>query len=277
MSYTAVDHGQDVLRSREDNVSISFTAMPKLETGTTRIQLCGRLKADVKGRHVTPALRGRQGRVLLAYLALNRGRPVSRDELVAAIWPNSPPLDASASLRTQLSHLRSALGPEALAGRDTVELRLPEDAWIDVEAAEQAIRLADSALESGEWRDAWIHAHIALNIAGRPLLAGFDAPWVDEARDELAELELRSREVIARAGVGLGGSELAVAERSARALIRAAPFRETGYLYLMQALDASGNTAEALRTYDKLRTLLNEELGTAPGAEVQALHRKLLG
>lgn len=251
--------------------------MPELETGTTRIQLCGRLKADVAGRHVTPALRGRQGRVLLAYLVLNRGRPVSREELVTAIWPDNAPIDPAASLRTQLSHLRSALGSEALAGRDTVELRLPENTWIDFEAAERAIRVGDSALKDNDWRDAWIHAHIALNIAGRPFLAGFQAPWVDDVRHELVELEMRSREVIARAGIGLGGSELAGAERSARALIRSAPFRETGYLSLMEALVASGNKAEALRTYDHLRMLLNEELGSAPGADIQALHRRLLG
>jgi SARP family transcriptional regulator, regulator of embCAB operon len=251
--------------------------MPPLEAGTTRFQLCGRLKADVNGHHVTPALRGRQGRVLLAYLVINRGRAVSRDELVTAIWPKSPPLNPAAALRTQLSHLRSALGQQALAGRDAVELRLPENAWIDVEAAERAIRVADSALQAGDWKDAWIQAHIALNIAGRPFLAGFQAPWVDEVRGELEELELRSREVISRAGVGLGGSELAGAERSARALIRAAPFRESGYLNLMQALVASGNTAEALRSYDQLRKLLSEELGTAPGQEIQALHRELLG
>jgi DNA-binding SARP family transcriptional activator len=251
--------------------------MPALDTAPTRIQLCGRLKADVDGRHVTPALRGRQGRVLLAFLVINRGRAVSRDELITAIWPDTPPIDPSASLRTQLSHLRSALGAKALAGRDTVELRLPDNIWIDFEAAERAIRVADSALKAGDWRDAWIHAHIALNIASRPFLAGFEAPWVEDVRNELGELDLRSREVIARAGIGLGGSELAGAERSARALIRAAPFRETGYLRLMEALVASGNTAEALRTYDHLRTLLNEELATAPGAEIQALHRRLLG
>jgi DNA-binding SARP family transcriptional activator len=251
--------------------------MPPLENGATRIQLCGRLKADVSGHHVTPALRGRQGRVLLAYLVLNRGRPISREEMIAAIWPDSPPLNPAAALRTQLSHLRSALGVKALAGRDTVELRLPEHTWVDIEAAERAIRVADSALKSGDWKDAWIHAHISLNIAGRPFLAGFEAPWVEEVRHELEELELRSREVISRAGVGLGGSELAGAERSARALIRAAPFRESGYLNLMEALAASGNTAEALRTYDSLRTLLNESLGSAPGAEIQALHLKLLG
>ncbi len=273
----AVDLEPCVLPFRHDSVSVSFPEMPPAETGTTRIQLCGRLKADVEGRHVTPALRGRQGRVLLAYLVLNRGRPVSRDELIGAIWPDTPPVDPSAALRTQLSRLRAALGSEALAGRDTVELRLPDSTWIDIEAAERAIRVADSALKAGDWKDAWTHAHIALNIAGRPFLAGFEAPWVEEVRRELEELELRAREVIARAGIGLGGSELAGAERSARALIRAAPFRESGYLNLMRALVASGNTAEALRTYDELRKLLAEELGSAPGAEIQALHRRLLG
>jgi DNA-binding SARP family transcriptional activator len=263
------------LPSSDDNVSLSFPR-PSAEAAPTRIQLCGRLKADVEGRHVTPALRGRQGRVLLAYLTLNRDRAVGRDELIAAIWPEEPPADPAAALRTQLSRLRSALGPAALAGRDAVELRLPEGTWIDVEGAEHAIRAAESALRAGDWKDAWAHGHIALNISGRPFLAGFDASWVEDVRRDLEELHLRSREVIARAGIGLGGSELAGAERSARALIRAAPFRESGHLHLMQALAASGNTAEALRTYEQLRRLLAEELGAAPGAEAQALHKTLL-
>ncbi len=266
-----------MLSSRLDSVSKAFPPTPPTDPGATRIQLCGRLKADVEGRHVTPELRGRQGRILLAYLVLNRGRPASRDELIAAIWPDTPPTDPPAALRTQLSRLRSALGPGALVGRDTVELNLPENTWIDIEAAERAIVAAGSAVSSADWKDAWVHAHIALNISGRPFLAGFDAPWVDEARGELEEINLRTREVIARAGIGLGGSELAGAERAARALIREAPFRESGYVLLMRALVASGNTAEALRTYDELRNLLAEELGSAPGSEAQTLHRKLLG
>ncbi|MGH2982105.1 MAG: ATP-binding protein, partial [Solirubrobacterales bacterium] len=62
----------------------------------------------------------------------------------------------------------------------------------------------------------------------------------------------------------------------ARELVRTSPFRESGYVLLMRALVASGNTAEALRAYERLRHVLQEELGTAPGAEIQALHRRLL-
>ena len=174
--------------------------MPPLEAGSTRIQLCGRLKAEIEGRNVASSLRGRQGRILLAYLVLNRGKPVSRDELIASIWPDAPPADPPAALRTQLSRLRAAMGTGSLTGREMVELTLPENAWVDIEAAERAIGAAQEAIRAGDWKDAWAHGHIALNISARPFLAGFDAPWVDEVRRELEELHLRSREPSARPG-----------------------------------------------------------------------------
>jgi DNA-binding SARP family transcriptional activator len=102
-----VDLAGVVLPSRLDNVSVSFPSMPPLEAGSTRIQLCGLLKADIEGRSVAPSLRGRQGRILLAYLVLNRGKAVSRDDLIASIWPDAPPADPPAALRTQLSRLRA--------------------------------------------------------------------------------------------------------------------------------------------------------------------------
>lgn len=242
-----------------------------------RIQLCGRLKVEIHDAHVTPKLRGRQGRVLLAYLVINRDRAVSRDELIAAIWPDEQPVNPHAALRTQLSRLRDALGSQALAGRETIEMHLPADTWIDIEAAEAALLDGGAEARAENWRDAWAHAHIALNISGRPFLAGFHALWVETIRRELAETHMLARETIARAGIGLGGSELPRAAKVARDLIREAPFRESGYVLLMEALVASGNTAEAMRAYERIRQLLSDELGTAPGAELQALHLKLLG
>lgn len=275
-SFMAADHGEEVFPVRRDLVSPAFTSVSETATTGTRIQLTGRLKVDIDGRHVTPALRGRQGRILLAYLILNRSRPVSREEMTDAIWPHDQPADPAAALRTQLSHLRSALGRDALVGRATIELRLPDGTWVDVEAAHRALEVATTAIAHEDWSDAWLHAQIPLNIAGRPFLAGFDAPWADEVRDELADLNLRALELVSRAGVGLGGSELPAAERAARSLIREAPLRESGYTCLMEALRAQGHTAEALEVYDALRRLLQERLGAAPGATAQALHRRLL-
>jgi SARP family transcriptional regulator, regulator of embCAB operon len=270
------DHARDVLPPRGDSASAPFTSALQTDQGALRVQLCGRLRVDIGARQVTPILRGRQGRALFAYLVLHRDRGVSRDELITAIWPITVPGDPAAALRTQLSHVRSALGDQALVGRSTIELRLPENAWIDLEAADRAIRVAGQALAAKDWRDAWIHAHITLNVAARPFLADFEAPWVTDVRHDLEELRLRARESVARAGIGIGGSELAGAERSARNLIREAPFRETGYVCLMEALAAAGNQAEALRVYDEVRVLLNGELGAAPGSALRSLHGRLL-
>jgi DNA-binding SARP family transcriptional activator len=49
-----------------------------------------------------------------------------------------------------------------------------------------------------------------------------------------------------------------------RRLIELAPYRETGYRILMEALEQRTNNAEALLVYDRLRVLLRDELGVAP-------------
>ena len=83
-------------------------------------------------------------------------------------------------------------------------------------------------------------------------------------------------EVIGRAGLMMGGTQLQSAERAARTLIETEPYRESGYVLLMEALGARGNVAEALRVFDGLRTLLRDELGTNPSAEAIAAHERLL-
>ena len=56
------------------------------------------------------SLRGKQVPLLLAYLVLNRDRPVGREELIGALWPDNAPRSQDAAMRTLLSRLRSALG-----------------------------------------------------------------------------------------------------------------------------------------------------------------------
>lgn len=242
----------------------------------TRIQLCGRLVVELAGRPVESELPGRQGRLLFAYLAANRSRRSTRPELVTALWPDGPPDAADASLAALLSKLRRVLGPGMLEGKAELRLVLSPEAWVDVEAAGVAVHRAESAVALGEWERAWAPARTALYAANRGFLQGYDAPWIEERRRRLEDVRLRALECVGAAGLGMAGTETAAAERAGRALIEAAPFRESGYRLLMEALAARGNPAEALRVYDDLRVLLREELGVAPGAAAQDLHRRLL-
>jgi DNA-binding SARP family transcriptional activator/tetratricopeptide (TPR) repeat protein len=245
-------------------------------TERTRIQLCGRLSVEIDGAEIAGQLRGRQVRLLVAYLVLNRSRPVDREELIGALWPRRSPQSEDAALRTLLSRLRSALGSDALAGRDELTLVLPEPVWIDVEAASTEVERARQALEQGDPRSAWALAQVPLNIASRRLLPGAQSSWLEPPRRELEEIRLQALELIGRAGLAIGGTQLASVERASRVLIESEPYRESGYVLLMEALAAEGNVAEGLRTFDSLRTLLRDELGTAPSTEALAVHERLL-
>jgi pentatricopeptide repeat protein len=112
--------------------------------------------------------------------------------------------------------------------------------------------------------------------AARPFLAGEDAPWIEEERRRLEALHLRALEAYATCTLGIGGTELPAAVRAGRELTRREPYRESGWRILMRALAEEGNTAEALQAYDRLRVLLHDELGVAPSAPTQDLHRSLL-
>ena len=242
----------------------------------TRIQLCGRLAVEIGGRRVEGELPGRQGRLLFAYLAASRSRRSTRAELADALWPEGAPDAAEASLAALLSKLRRILGPGSLEGKAELRLALPDEAWIDLEAAGVGVHRAESAVALGRWEEGWAPARTALYVANRRCLPGYEAPWIDERRRWLDDVRLRALECVGTIGLNMGGTELAAAERAGRSLVEAAPFRESGYRLLMEALEASGNVAEALRVYDRLRVLLREELGVAPGHAAQQLHRRLL-
>lgn len=221
-------------------------------------------------------LPGRQGRLLFVYLVANRHRVVARDELAAALWPEQAPATSDGSLSALLSKLRRVLGAGRLEGRSELELLLPRDAWIDLEAATEALHRAGSAVARGDWAGAWGPGRVAQHVAARGFLPGEDAAWVAETRRRVEELHVRALELVGRACVELGGAELDTAERSARTLIERAPYRESGHRLLMETLGASGNRAEALMVYERLRSRLREELGASPSRDTQDLHRRLL-
>jgi DNA-binding SARP family transcriptional activator len=240
----------------------------------TRVHLCGRLTAEVDGCQVESSLPGRQGRLLFAYLVLNRRRPLQRGELLDALWSDELPGAPESALSALLSKLRRDL---PLEGRSDVRLALATDAWIDVEVVGDALHRAEGAVSRGDWAAAWGPARVVQHIAARELLPGEDRPWLDEERRHLRDAYERGLELAAQACLEIGGSEASTAERTARTLVEVAPYRESGYRWLMLALERQGNRAEALRVYEALRLRLRDDLGSGPSPETQALHRALLG
>jgi SARP family transcriptional regulator, regulator of embCAB operon len=243
---------------------------------TTRIQLCGRLAVELAGHELTPKLPGGQARVLFTYLTVSRALPSRRDELIEALWPWRAPAGADTALSALLSRLRTALGSKVLCGRGEIHLELPSDAWIDLEAADEAIHRAETAVAQNDWARGWGPSLIALFTARRGFLPGEDLPWAEEHRQRLQEIRVCALECYAAVALGVGGSELAPGERVARELVALAPYRERGHALLMEILTARGNGAEALRVYEALRQRLRDELGATPAPELRELQQRLL-
>jgi len=150
-----------------------------------------------------------------------------RDEVAEALWREPDPAAVDARLNPLLSKLRRVFGAESVDGRSALRLCLP-DAWVDLEAAAEAIHRTESAVAQREWARAWGPALTALFAAERGFLPGEDAPWIDEIRHQLAELRLRALESYAAATLGLGGTELTAAVRAGRQLTRLARCARAG-------------------------------------------------
>ena len=240
-----------------------------------RIQLCGRLAATVDGRRIDESLTRPDERVLFAYLVVHRLSPLDASQLVGALWPDQPPPDAEDHVGRLLRRLRRVFG-RSLELRPYVQLRLRSDAFVDIEAAAEAVHRAEAAVAREDWTTSWPAARVALHTARRTFLPGARAPWIDAQRSRLSDVELRALECVAATGLGLGGNELISAERSARALIEREPLRESGYRYLMVALARRGNLAEAMQSYTHLARRLEQEVGIGPTPEMRALRDQLI-
>jgi DNA-binding SARP family transcriptional activator len=180
-----------------------------------KVQLCGKLVVELNGERVEERLPGRQGRALFAFLTVNRNRVLSRDEVAAAIWPQA----RDAGLAPLLSKLRRIVPLEGIA------LRLPQEAWVDVESATDAVHRAESAVAQGDFHRAWGPSQVAMFVSRRPFLPGHDAEWIEEVRRSLAAVHLRALETYAQAALGIGGTELAAAVRAGRELTRLEPWQ----------------------------------------------------
>ena len=212
-------------------------------------------------------------RALLAALALEPGRTVTREKLVDWIWGQQPPADEVNALQALISRLRRVLpGGVIEADSGGYRLAVPPDA-VDVSrferlvdrarAAEHAARadLLRSAL--GLWRGTAMEG-VALR--------GSEA--FDAAVTRLDELYLTALGDRVDADIRLGrGAEL-VSELTE--LVAAHPLRDGFVAALMRALAERGRSAEALTVYQRTRERLSEELGVDPSAELSALHTALL-
>lgn len=211
------------------------------------------------------AFAGRQARLLFVRLAaIHEAAP--HVELADDLWgPDWPPA-WDVALRALASKLRSMLarvGAAALTSTNgAYALHLPAGAWLDLDAATEAIHRSETALSDRDLSDACGWALAARAIASRALLPGEEAEWLERLRRHMADVRLRSLECLAEVWIAQG--DAALAARDATEAIEIDPYRESAHRLLIRAYVAAGDRGAAARALEACRRVLEEELGVTP-------------
>ncbi|MCH7624965.1 MAG: hypothetical protein IIC83_03480 [Chloroflexi bacterium] len=246
-------------------------------TGSVTLELDGRVAVEER------QFRGKQGRLVFAYLVCQRARAVSREELVDLLWPDGPAASWEIALSAVLSRIRHLISHDPLQdsgaslsrGSSQYQLRLPLDIWVDIEVGAGAIERAEIALKADDRQSVLGPATAAAAIARRPFLSGLSGRWVESQRDRLRRQLLRSLNVLSK--TWLIEEQYVLAIEMATEAITIDPHRDASYQLLMNAHAAAGNRSEALKVYHKLREYLSSDLGTEPSPDTQDIYLRLLG
>lgn len=228
------------------------------------IKLFGPIQVLVGDRPIQPP-RSRKVLWLLALLTLRVRNPVERDWLASMLWPDSDRTRALANLRTTLSELRAALGPEGerLLGpsRHTVQLRL-DGAVVDVLDF-------DRCMASGRRSD----LEQAVTLYNGPFLEGSNEEWAAQERGSREQDCLRALQTLGETSLAGGDTEAAI--NWFQRAIKLDPWSDAPQRGLMEAHAKAGNINEALATYRAFEDRLRSESASRPDERTSTLYAEL--
>jgi DNA-binding SARP family transcriptional activator/DNA polymerase III delta prime subunit len=223
----------------------------------------------------------RQARQLLKILITERPRPVSTDLLIEILWPNSTPHAAATTLRSAINALRNVLEPDRpnrapsryiVTQAPGYAFHLAPEIWLDVEEFDHLYNRAHNTADSG------LRLHLleqAIDLyADDYLISDPYADWLQAERERLRERFFNALLMVADIYAETG--HYADAITACRRMLARDEVRENAYQSLMRFQAESGDSAGALLTYERCRTILSEELGADPSPLTQTLHQRIL-
>lgn len=250
--------------------------MPRPSPGL-QISVLGPLVIRLGGTTLTADdLGGPKPRQILEILLLNFGLAVSKTRIIDLLWNGNPPAVALPTLESYVSVLRRRLQPGAgrtgplrtVTGGYVIEPSLVD---LDLNRFETLARQARLAAPSA----ALPLLTKALELAAAPLLGDQVLPgWAEEERAHHAVRVSNARVLAAETALLVGEPGKAVAW--GREATREDPLNERAWTALILGLEQNGESAEALKVFDRCRRVMDEELGCVPGEILKEAQIRLL-
>lgn len=198
--------------------------------------------------------RSKKPRDILKLLIARRG-PVTREELVEAVWPDEPPDATSNRLSVALSHLRAVLDPaherppDAFVWTDRTALRLVVDeVALDLEDFMREARDGLELVRRGRGDEALDRLLGAEATYGGDLFEEDPfADWATGPREEARATYIQVARTIAELLAARGDHD--VAGRYLMRIVARDPFDEAAHLQLVATLARARHHGEARRAY----------------------------
>jgi predicted ATPase/DNA-binding SARP family transcriptional activator len=213
---------------------------------------------------------------LLIRLALDAGTLVRADRLVEDLWSDDAVHTSRNTLQSKIAKLRRALGdPAVLVSGDGGYTLAVDPGDVDALAAVRHAAEAARLLAAGDDQGAADLCASTLQMYHGEVLAGAGgADWAAPHRTRLEEARMRLLETWCSARLRL--SDAAEVVGDLEVAVTTYPFQESLWALLITALYESGRQADALASYQRVRTLLADELGLDPGPRLHQLERQIL-
>ncbi|HEX3541486.1 MAG TPA: BTAD domain-containing putative transcriptional regulator [Acidimicrobiales bacterium] len=191
----------------------------------------------------TAALGSRKERTLAKLLTLARGRPVSAETVIDALWGDRPPARPHDQLTVLVSRLRSVVGGERLV-REPGGYRLVIS-WLDLDAMVELVGDAERRLRENRPVAARAAAQAAIALAGPLLPDELDAPWTQADRGLASRVQGRAYVAASEAALAAGEPAAAI-EHAEQALVHD-PFDEVALRAVMRAQGVAGRPGACWR------------------------------
>jgi DNA-binding SARP family transcriptional activator len=215
------------------------------------------------------AITRKKSRALLFYLAAH-AKPLTRDQLLAFFWPDSDRVSAQQVLRTTLHGLRQALGTALLVDENT--LALSPDVDVDVRTFEANLYPPTSDFQSLTstlqlYRGDFLTSFM---LKGSPEFED----WITEQQEHYRRLAIRG--FIAIAVLHEQQQNYASALEALDRALAFDPLQEDVQRSALRVHYLAGDRTGAIRRYEALRKLLDEEMGVPPMAETRTLYDEII-
>ena len=260
-------------------------------TSDVKIFLLGDFRVEYKSKIVK--LPTKQTKSVLAYLVLNRNRPIRREKLASLFWGRRQFADVygseddgeqgeenlernvRASLRTALSAIRKELGNDIfLDDVDAVQINPSRLVWIDAEKFRNTAKEILAGSLTGVQLD-------ELALYKGDLLNEFeddpDEAWILPEREALRDLYRDAVLRMAQTMRSKGDYEKAIGY--AQEALSVEPYNEAAYQHLMLCHFMLGQKNVALEQYRKLERALHDEFSesdsAAPSSETRNLFNRI--